>query len=189
MKKIGIVVVFLVMLSLTMSASALESKTITRNNGVSAYASWDKTTADGYEFTYLGVMESKTGTDVFVYTCKYDQQGNGTCKDGSASTTDDVLTVDNKLNSATLSTNVNMYDYNTGEITIVPITVSWTGAGDLVRSNSHSISKSSDFIFKFSDSVVYRTAVATGTFDGNDLGNSNYAEIDQFKTASMSTTK
>jgi hypothetical protein len=38
MKKIGIVV------------ASLESKTITRNNGVSAYASWDKTTADGYEF-------------------------------------------------------------------------------------------------------------------------------------------
>jgi hypothetical protein len=37
--------------------------------------------------------------------------------------------------------------------------------------------------------MTYRTAVATGTFDGNVLENSNYAEIDQFKTASMSTTK
>jgi hypothetical protein len=189
MKKIGIAVTFLVMLSLTMSASALDSKTITRDNGVSAYASWDKTTADGYEYTYLGVMESNTGTDLFVTTCKFDMAGTGTCKDGYAFTTDDIFTVDSKLNSATLSTNVNMVDYNTGEMTIVPIQVSWTGNGDLSTSKSHSISKSSGLISKFSGNVVYRSAVATGTLNGNDLGNSNYAELEQFKTASMSMTK
>ncbi len=190
MKKYAIVVALLVMLSVTLSATALVSKSIYRENGVSAYAYWDKTTADGYEYTNLGVMKTDRGTDIYVYTCKYDMEWNGSCMDGYAFTTKDVFTVDRKLNSATLSTvNVDMYDWNTYEVITVPVQASWTGDGDLSRSIYRSISKSNDFTFKYSGSVLYRNAIATGTLDGNDLGTSSYAEIDQFKNAYMSMEK
>lgn len=190
MKKYGIVVALLVMLSVTLSATALVSKSINRENGVSAYAYWDKTTADAYEYTNLGVMKTDRGTDINVYTCKYDMEGNGNCMYGYAFTTEDVFTVDKKLNSATLSTvNVDMYNWTTNEVITVPVEASWTSNGDLSRSSSRSISKSSDFTFKFSNNVVYRNAIATATLDGNDLGTISYAEIDQFKNAFMSMEK
>lgn len=186
MKKLGILIAFLVMLSVTISATALISKSITRDNGVSAYGWWSETTDNGYEYTNLAVMENDKGTDLYVNTCKFDNEGNGSCRDGFAFTTDDVLTVDKKLNSATLSSvAVDMVDWNTGEITTVPVQASWTSNSDLIRSNSHSISKSSDFTFKFSGKLNYRTAVVTATLDGTDLGTSSYAEIDQFNNAYM----
>ncbi|MBU3965935.1 MAG: hypothetical protein KKG76_00955 [Euryarchaeota archaeon] len=190
MKKYVIVIALLVMLSVTMSATALMSKSINRENGVSAYAYWEKTSTDSYEYTNLGVMKTDRGTDISVYTCKYDLDWNGNCKYGYAYTTKDVFTVDKKLNSATLSTvNVDMYDWNTYEVITVPVQASWTGDGDLVRSIYRSISKSSDFTFKYSGNVLYRNAIATGTLDENDLGTSSYAEIDQFKNAYMSMEK
>ena len=190
MKKLGIVIAFLVLLSMTISATALMSKSITRDNGVSAYGWWSETTDNGYKYTNLAVMENDKGTDVFVSTCNFDNEGNGGCRDGSAFTTDDVFTVDKKLNSATLSTvNVDMFDWNTGEMTTVPVQASWTSDGDLIRSNSRSISKSSDFTLKFSGKLNYKNAIVTATLDGTDLGTSSYAEIDQFNNAYMSIEK
>jgi len=180
----------MVLLSVTISATALMSKSITRDNGVSAYGYWSENTDNGYEYTNLAVMENDKGTDISLYTCKYDNVGNGGCRDGYAFTTDDVFTVDKKLNSATLSTViVDMYDWNTGIKTTVPVQASWKGNGDLSKSNSRSISKSNDFTFKFSGSVLYRNAIVTASLDGNALGNSDFAEIDQFKNAFMSIEK
>ncbi len=190
MKKLGIVIAFLVMLSVAIGATALTSKSITRDNGISAYGWWSNTTDNGYQYTNLVVVENNKGTDIYVSACNFDNQGNGGCRDGFAFTTDDVFAVDKKLNSATLSTViVDMINWNTGEMTSVPVQASWTGNGDLTRSNSRSISKSSDFIFKFTGKLEYRTAIVTATLDGTDLGTGGYGEIDKFDNAYMSIQK
>ena len=60
----------IVLLSMAMSAEALESKTIERHNGASAYADWTETNGDITTYTYLSVTETNDGTDVYldIYT-------------------------------------------------------------------------------------------------------------------------
>ena len=61
----------IVLISTTMSAQALESKTIERQSGSSAYANWYETNGDVTTCTYLSVTETKDGTDIYVSTYTY----------------------------------------------------------------------------------------------------------------------
>ena len=64
MKKIYMLALaFMVLFSMTMSVEALEQKTINRQNGVSAYADWTKTTGDLTNDTFLSVTQSNIGID------------------------------------------------------------------------------------------------------------------------------
>lgn len=191
MKTTNILVALLVMLSLTIGATAMEYKSITREDGVSAYASWSNTVTDGNEYTYLGVMKTDKGTDIFVNICKEDISGNFNCVYGFAFTQEDVFTMDRRLDSATLSSvNVDLFNSSTGIVEkTVAIQADWTGEGDVTKGSSHYISKFGGFTYKFSDSVSFRQATATGTLDGNKLGTSVFGEMDKFKRASMSMEK
>jgi hypothetical protein len=191
MKTMNIVVALLVMLSLTISATALETKSMTRENGVSAYASWSNTVADGQEYTYLSVMKTDKGTDLYMDICIADMSGNYNCMYGFGFTQEDVFTMDKYMDSATLSSvNIDLFNSSTGMIEkTVQVQASWTGVGDVTKGSSHYISKFGDYTYKFSDSVSFRQATATGTLDGNELGTSVFGEMDKFKRASMSMEK
>lgn len=191
MKTMNIVVALLVMLSLTISATAMETKSITRENGVSAYASWSNTVAEGNEYTYLGVMKTDKGTDLYMDICKEDISGNFNCIYGFASTAEDVFTMDRRLDSATLSSvKVDLFNSSTGLLEkTVTIQASWTGEGDTTKGSSHYMSKFGDVTYKFSESVSFRQATATGILDGNELETSAFAEMDMFKRATMSMEK
>lgn len=182
MKKLYTVAfVFMVLLSMTMSASALVSKTITRQNGNSAFASW----SDGASSTFLGVFENNDGTDIFVSICT-----PGICKSGFTFTQQDVLNADRRLTTATLTpVQVVLFDFSTGTSETITIQAEWTGVGDLIKSSSHSISKFGDFMFKFSGSSTFREAEATGSVNGQDIGTSVFAEISTFKVATMTMQK
>src|SRR3972149_2138898 len=108
MKKLyTIALALVVMLSMVMSAAAFE-KIITRENGDAAAASWSK---DG-ENIFLGVSESKEGTDVMLAICNADFTS---CKYGSTPTQKDVFTLSKKFETATLSpVEVELMDFNTG---------------------------------------------------------------------------
>lgn len=187
MKKLyAVVFALMVLISVAMSAAALESKTIYRQNGLSAYASWSEMTTDGIADTYLNVAETDDGTDIYLSVCTSDSSGNYSCKWGYKFTTDNVFEIDGKLNSASLSAvQVDLYDWYSYTPETTTIQAQWTGVGDTSKGSYKSISKYGDYISKYSDSSTYREATATGTRDGHDLGASAYAGLVKFKSVSM----
>jgi hypothetical protein len=191
MRKIyTLVFALMVLLSVTMSAAALESKTIFRQNGVAAVASWSDETPDGTTFTDLQADETNGGTDVFVFI-----NTPTTFKFGSILTQEDVFDINNKLTTATLSPvqmSMSVFNSSTGEFIgeeTITIQAQWTGVGDLTKSSSKFMSKSGAFTAKFSDSSIIRDASATGSINGQELGISDFAELIKFKSASMTMDK
>lgn len=189
MKKIyTIVFALMVLLSITMSAAALQSKTIYRQNGLSATADWSEKTNDGIKDTYLNVMNTKDGTDIAVSICTSDATGNYSCKFGYTSTQENVFNMDTKLVSAALSAvQVDLFDWSNPNPVVETITIKaqWTGVGDITKSSYQSISKFNGIISKYSDSSSIRQATATGSINDQDLGITEYAGLIKFKDASI----
>jgi hypothetical protein len=189
--------VLMVLLSLTISAEAFDSKSTYRTNGMAAYADWFEET-DGV-YTYINVMETDDGTDISVGIYSYDENtGDGSSKWGYMFTQEDVFTIDKKLNSATLSpVDIELYAYiydsNTDTYTetveTVTIEAQWTGEGDIIKSISKYISKYDDFMWKFSDNTLSRKASATGSIKDVYLGPSDYGELVKFNRVSMDMNK
>jgi hypothetical protein len=178
-----------VLLSTAMSVQALESKTIKRHNGASAYANWDERNGDITTSKYLSVTETNDGTDIYldVYTWGPDYWSD---KSGSMFTQDDVFKIDKKLNSASLSdVEIDVYDWNTGVTEALTVKADWIGKGDISGGSSTSSSKNGDYVWKSSDSSKYRDASVTGSINGLDLGASSYASLSNFKNAYMSMEK
>jgi hypothetical protein len=175
--------VLMVLFSMTMSAAALDSKTIFRQNGNAADASWSS--PDGSTFTGLSVSKTDDGTDVFVFIST-----PTTFKFGFIFTQEDVFDINNKLTTATLSpVKVDLFDLSTGTVETITIQAQWTGFGDLTKSSSKFTSKSGEFVEKFSDSSTIRAATATGSINGQDLGTSDFADLINFKSASITMEK
>ncbi len=200
MKKIYTVVfALMVLLSITMSAGALQSKTINRQNGLSAIAGWSEKTTDGFKETYLNVMKTEDGTDISVSMCTSDATGNYSCKSGYTFTQENVFNMDSKLVSATLSAvQVDLFDQPnptpvveipTPVVETITIKAQWTGVGDITKSSYKSTSKYNDFISKYSDSSSLREATATGSINDQDLGVTAFAGLVKFKSASISMQK
>jgi hypothetical protein len=177
MKKIYTLgVILMVLLSMTMSATALESKTTTRQNSDSASAFW----SDGTNSTSLFVSETNDDTFIYVYKCE-----SFICDFGSTVENLNVLKINGNLNSATLSP-VTVTTLFFGPLTIE---AKWEGVGDVTKSSSQSMLKFGDFTVKFSSDSAFRDATATGSINGNDLGTSNSASLSNDKSVTMTTEK
>jgi hypothetical protein len=197
MKKIYMVVfALLAIFSVTMSATALEQKTIDRQNGMAAYADWMDTTPEGLTTdTSLSVTQSNDGTDIYISICSYGNEGsNWSCKSGYKFTQDDVFSIDRRLNSANLEVvKIDLYQWNcdeTGMCWETPdgtanIGANWAGNGKVSKSSYKYTSRSGDFISKYSDSSSMREATVTGSLDGLELGPSNYGGLLIFKDTSI----
>lgn len=187
MKKLyAVVFTLMVLLSVAMSAAALESKTINRQNGVAAYASWSESTANGSVDTYLNVAKTDDGTDIYVSVCTSDPILGYSCKQGRMFTTENVFDMDGKLNSASLSAvQVDLYDWYYYTVQTATIQAQWTGVGDTTKGSYRTISKYGDYVSKYSDSSIFREATVTGTRDGQYLGTGTYAGLVKFKSVSM----
>jgi hypothetical protein len=182
---------FVVSLSMIMSATALEYKTIYRQNGMSAYADWTEINGDINNDTYLSVTETDDGTDVYLSIWTYDAStGNSSYKYGYNFIQDDVFSIDKKLNSASLENmQIDLYQWYCDENGIcgetpagtATIKADWTGTGD--------ISKYGDYIAKGSDSSSSRNAIATGSINGDDIGTSAFAGLAKFKSVYMDMKK
>lgn len=178
-----------VLLSMAMSAQALESKTIDRQNGASASANWDEINCDITTSKYLYVTETDDGTDIYmeIYTYGPDYWSG---KSGYMCTQDDVFSIDKKLNSASLSdVEIEVYDWDTGVSETLTVNADWIGKGDISRDSYTSRSQSGNYVWKSSDSSKYRDASATCSINGLDLGASSYASLSNFKNAYMSMEK
>jgi hypothetical protein len=178
-----------VLLSTTTSVEALESKTIERHNGASAYAEWYETNDNATTYTYLSVTETNDGTDVYVSTYTYGPD-YWSEKWGYTFTEDDVFSIDKKLNSASLSEiEINVNDWYTGETENIAVKANWIGTGDISRGSSSYSSRNGDYVWKGSDSSTSRDASATGSINGLDPGVNSYGSMCNFKSAYMSMEK
>jgi hypothetical protein len=191
MKKIyAVVFALMVLFMMGMSAVALESKVIYRENGMSAHAFWSETTDSVSTDTFLSVMESKDGTDIYVDICTYDEN-EWSCKGGYMFTEEDVFDMDKKLEFATLSpVEIEVYDWTTGAVETLTIQAQWIGVGDITKDSNKYMSKNNDFMQKFSDTSTFREATVTGSKedekeDVQDLGNSEFGYLVKFKSSSM----
>ncbi len=200
MKKIyKVVFALLAIFTIAMSAAALESKTMYRQDGVSAYAVWSEQTTSGSTDKFISVTKTDLGTDIYVYICSSDMSGNGSCKSGYTLTSDDKLfTMDKKLDSATLnSVEINLYELQCDETGMcwetpagtVTVEANWQGTGEVTKGSFRTISKYNGYSSKYSDRTSSREAVATGSIDGTDLGQSQYGGMAAFKDVQISMQK
>ncbi len=188
-KSFAIIFALAVLLSMAMGAQALESKTMERHNGASASTDWTDTNGDITTTTYLSVTETNDGTDIYLDTYTYGPD-YWSEKWGYMFTEDDVFSIDKKLNSASLSeVEINVNDWNTGEMETVTVEADWTGTGDITKGSYSSSSKGGDYTWRSSDSSSSREATSTGNINGLDLGISSYSSLSNFKYASMSMEK
>ncbi len=189
MRKIfSVTFALIVLLSLATSVQALESKTIQRDNGASASAWWSKT--DGYLITdtYLSATKSDDGADIYLDSHTWDTATGETVDDeyGYMFTTDDVFSIDKKLNSASLSeVPINVYNSHTGKTETVKVIANWTGAGEIQKGTSTYVSTSGGYRFKSTSMSDSRTATATGSVNNKDLGQNIDGEFSKFKSATI----
>jgi hypothetical protein len=202
MRKIfSVTFALIVLLSLATSVQALESKTIQRDNGASASAWWSKTDGNLITDTYLSATKSNYGTDIYLDSYTWDTTTGYTVDDeyGYTFTTDDVFSIDKKLNSASLSeVPINVYNWYTrdmnttnvrAEMKTVNVTAEWTGTGEIQRGSSTDVSTSGDYRFKSASNSNSRTATATGSLNNNDLGQTDNGNLYNFKSAYIQMEK
>lgn len=190
MKKLfSMLLTLVVLLSTTTSVEALESKTLERHNGASAYAEWYETHDNATTYTYLSVTETNDGTDIYVSTYTYGPD-YWSEQWGYMFTEDDVFSVDKKLNSASLSeVEIDVNNWYTGETDTLAVKANWIGVGDISRGSSSYSSRNGNYIWKGSDSSTSREASATASIDGLSLKTSSSASLSNFKSAYMSMEK
>jgi hypothetical protein len=185
MKKIySLGIALVVLFALTMSATALSSKIMQRSNGESAYA-WQNSNG-GY--SYVWASKSNAGTDLIVQICASEDYVS--CKSGYIFTEANILKVDKKLNSATLTLDAMIvYDYYGNPETINNIQVQWQGVGEVQTGSYKYTSKYNDVIFKTSSSSSYRAATAVASIPGIELGENIYGNLGRFKSTTMEMRK
>jgi hypothetical protein len=187
--------VLMVLLSLSISAEAFDSKSIYRTNGMAASASWFENTESVDSGTFINVMETDDGTDIYVDIWTYDKAAEvWSDKWGYLFTQEDVFTIDKKLKSATLvPVDIVLYGYDSNTDTsteeTMTIAAQWTGEDDVIKSSSKYIFKYDDFISKYSDNSMFKEATATGSINNDDLGPSDFGELIKFKSVSMDMEK
>jgi hypothetical protein len=195
MKKIYMVVfALLVIFSFTMSATALNQKTLDRQNGKAAFADWI-TTSDGLTTdTSVSVTQSNEGIDIYLSICSFDNLGSyWSCKSGYKFTQDDVFSFDKRLDFANLEAvqiDLSQLTCDQNSCSETPdgtatIEANWAGKGKVSKSSSKYTSRSGDFISKYSDSSTLRDATVSGSLNGLELGPSNYGGLVIFKYTSI----
>lgn len=192
MKKLhAIVFALLLLLLTTISAAAMEYKTISRQNGGNAYADWSVTSGDEITYSYLGVTNSNAGSDIYFSQCTYDMVNDEySCKYGNKFTQEEVFTINSKLVSASLSAvEVELYDESSSSFETVSIHAEWTGTGDIIKDSIKYTSKFEDYIFRSSSSTSYRSATVTGSINNEEFGTSEYAGLAKFKSAYIDMKK
>jgi hypothetical protein len=192
MKKfLAAISVFAIAMMITTPVSA--ANTVVRTSGVSAQAAWTSQTGNIVTDTFIDAVKTKVGTDVYVTVCTYNVHNDDSyeCKNGYTIAPSNALSV-NKLNTATLSAvSVDLYEYDYDNyeanfVNTVTVSASWTGYGQVQKGSYRYRSSFDGYTFSYSSSTAYRSATATGTINGSNLGSAVYGEILQFKSMDSS---
>jgi hypothetical protein len=148
--------------------AAARQHAIFKSNGVSAFGTWPAT---GF---VLFVVKDQSGTEVFATR----ETPDGTEFADSGNILENVFQTAGNLGTATLSPvtlQFCLFDFNGNCIKseFLTIKVTWTAiAGPFTNPTSDTFT-SRDFSVHFTGVSTNRLATATGTFNGEDLGQSN----------------
>ena len=181
------------------ATSSTPSKETIRTNSQSAYSQWVENLDDDTN-VYTTIVSSIHDKNVEVFYGKailypdgssYREEGNMVTADSKA------FSIDNKLNQASLSsvevpvrfactidaaTNVEeCFDPNK----TVQIQASWVGEGEISDVAYETKDKTDAFKIKYTDLQSFRSATATGSVDGESLGNSIIAFMATAKLISI----
>jgi hypothetical protein len=172
-------------------AAPAKDKVIVRNQGIEAYATWNDISVEVPDvgtvvLASIEVIESQAGTDLLVNL--FTEEGNQAS--GFTTIAQDVLEVDNKLASATLSPveiQVTIFDEFLNIIGTAEVTVqaTWEGTGDILSQNTKNKIEFGEISGKFKGSTQGRAATAEGSIDNTDLGTTSNALLVVFKQMEM----
>ena len=161
--------------------SAAYSASISREVSVFAQASWVTADSEGRALnTFLFVRES-TGTpdseSELTVVRDIVLDGEIVTQSGSIFTQADLFSMDD-LNTATLPpTDIVVCIPFSNICETLTLQARWTGLGDVEKSTSKFFSKEDDMRFKIKESTRVSEAVATGSIGGQDLGESENAQL------------
>lgn len=68
------------------------------------------------------------------------------------------------------------------------VKANWICTGDISRGSSSYSSRDGDYIWKGSDSSIFKEVSAIGSINGMDLGANSYASLSNFKYAYMGSS-
>ena len=166
-------------------ASALTEHYMTRTSGTGAIADWQSEDGDVYTDTYVQANKTKSGTDIYVSICTYNEETeDSSCQEGYRFTTGNEFSF-KKLDSATLSpVSVDLYDdYGYGDyVRTITVQVNWTGFGKTSKGRFQYRQSYDGFSMRTSEQSTVRNASATGAVDAVSLGAAAYAQMGQFKS-------
>lgn len=197
---IGIVLAVLLFTITAFSAEAAKPYMV-KTNAETAYADFFEVAPDGSmtdKYVSAWKAEGLTG----VYLSLYQNDGNGNYKNEYGYSTSDanVFSIDNKLETATLTIpeiqlGTDICDPETYMCTYVPtrtlsnVQIDWTGTGDLQKRSLNYKDRTANFFIKSSARSFFRDADATGSADGEIFGITSFASMSAFKAATIQITK
>jgi hypothetical protein len=189
MRKVAILALAIALLAVSAGAAQASKPTKTRSDNVSANAFWYTTewlSATSYRSTvwYVGVYQGSEGTFSDLYfdssicevtppedTCTVESS-----RYGFSDLTGQTFTIDAKsLTSAHLDAVFDLQEYDAdfdpvGDPVPAHIVTDWTGVGSLSREKSSYILHTPCGTFRYASKGVNRSAEATGSIEGTDLG-------------------
>lgn len=203
---LSLVIMVLVVSAASKPAQALSNTWHFSNVGMGAEAgfsnctSWPVPNGTICTDTYIWVAEQVykdngtkypgTTMSVSQYQYKYDKKGNWVYVSDSWGWGDATLSIDNKLTSATASSTLQMTKCSLDRIgnytckeSLVPVSISCNGFGDLVRSNgnNHTVSKgytyNSHFQGTYREATCQVNGLDAGTMSWGSLFNTRWMDI------------
>ncbi|MGB3206412.1 MAG: hypothetical protein WBB28_15600 [Crinalium sp.] len=129
-----------------------------------------------------------TQKDAYLYYWNYNFC-TGAASSGYGSSTDFTFTADKQLNSASLTGTFTVTDYNSETTKNVPVSINWTGTGEISRGNSHSRYQGAGYSSNYRSTGSYRQANVSGsvTVDGSNIlaGLTGYGNLNSSTSASL----
>ena len=116
-----------------------------------------------------GAPTEQMGADLYYYNYNY---CNGTYSSGYGSSPNANFTINNNLNSASLTGTFSVYDYSSGTNKTVDVNLNWTGTDDYSsNSKNNNTYQTPTSIIRYSFKGDFRQAQVLGSaiLDGTDL--------------------
>jgi hypothetical protein len=168
-------------------------KVIEQQEETRAFAVWDEgdpATDETCFETRLGIRNDIDGNFVVtlrVATFVMDCSEESSALTGGISTTEEIFTIDKHLKSASLPpVEIDLCDEDVEECTVpeetVTIEAEWTGVGDIqeIKDKSVFIGPDNVKVIEITESS-FRDAEVTGTLDGEEPGELDFASLDRFE--------
>jgi hypothetical protein len=207
MRKVAIVVLAIALLAVAASSAQAGKPTKTRSTSLSANAFWHTTewlSATSYRSTvwYVGVYQDTEETFSDLYydssicevTPPEDECTSESSRYGFSDLAGQTFTIDAKgLTSAHLDAVYDLQAYDSdfdpvGDPVATHIVTDWTGVGSLSREKSSYSLHTPCGLVRYKSNGVSRSAEATGSLDGTDLGQTDDAYLAKYASRNAEPT-